>query len=73
MLCILTIALWVKSAMYNGFTWFWMVTSEIKVNESWYKQCGVTPHFYIYWKKFEKVNIDTIKWEKLFDRSTGSK
>ena len=50
-----------------------------KVKESQYKQCGVIPHFQIYWKKnwekvinyrFRKVNIDTTNWEKTFDRST---
>ena len=52
------------------------------------KQCGVTPHVpkvKIYWKEYiekrniwkiywlGKVNIDTINWEKLFDRSTDYK
>ena len=43
--------------------------SFIKVNESWYKQFGVITHFKIYWEKIVKVNIETINWEKLFDRS----
>ena len=42
----------------------------LKVNESWYKQCGVTPPFppdKIYWKKYwEKINIDIINWKKTF-------
>ena len=53
----------------------------LKVNESRYKQCGVIPHlsilfinFKIYWKKYwEKVNVGTINWEKLFDRSADHK
>ena len=46
-------------------------------NESQYKQCGVTPHFStgqnLLKKKWEKINIDIINWEKLFDRSAERK
>ena len=52
---------------------------HLRFNESWYKQYRVTPHFStnkIYRKKikyWEKINIDTIKWENLFDRSANHK
>ena len=54
---------------------------NIKFNGSRYKQYGVTPHFSslivdfrIYRKKYwEKINIDIINWEKLFDRSADQK
>ena len=51
--------------------------SSLKVSESRYKQCGVTPHFHtgkIYWKKYrQKINLDMINSEKLFDRSADHK
>ena len=65
-----------------------MRTSNIKVNESQFKQCEVIPHFFTgqnilkqYSEKinicknywFRKVNIDRINWEKLFVRSTDHK
>ena len=43
----------------------------LKVNESRYKQCGVTPHFFTgqnLLNNIEKINIDIINWEKVFDR-----
>ena len=53
----------------------------IKVNESRYKQCEVTPHFHnlfidfkIYRKTYcEKINIDIINGGKLFNRSAEQK
>ena len=51
--------------------------SFLKVNESRYKQCGVTPHFSTrqnLLKKYrEKVNIDITNWVELFDRSPDHK
>ena len=53
-----------------------------------HRQCGVTTHFSTeqnlskkYWEKINigkkywlrKINIDKIKWEKLFDRSADHK
>ena len=51
-------------------------TANIEVNESRYRQCGVSPH---YSKSIEKIkilikeNIVTINWEKLFGRSADHK
>ena len=49
----------------------------LKVNESQYKQCGVTPHFStgqnVFKKYWEKMSIDIINSEKLFDRSSDHK
>ena len=51
--------------------------SFVKVNESQYKQRGVTPHFStrqtLLKKYWEKVNIDITNWEELFDRSPDHK
>ena len=48
-----------------------------KVNELWYKQCGVNPHFCtgknLFKKCWEKINIETNDWGKLFDRSADKK
>ena len=50
---------------------------HINVNESRYKQCGVTPHFPagqdLSKKILRNINIDTINWEKFFDRSAEHK
>ena len=54
---------------------YWLA---VKVNESRYKQCGVTSHFstrqnLLKKKYWEKIDIDIINWEKLFDRSADDK
>ena len=46
-----------------------------EVNESQDKQCGVTPLFYwaksIEKKNWEKIGVDIITWEKLYNRSSN--
>ena len=50
---------------------------SIKVNESWYKQCGINPHVStgenLLQKYWEKINIEFINPEKLFGESTNHK
>ena len=53
--------------------YLWIAKNLLKVNESRYKQCLVTPHFSngqnLLKKYQEKINIDIFMWEKHFNRS----
>ena len=82
--CMQTLNSWLKMLLCVislVVSWFCFL-AIFKVNESRYKQCWDSPTLLNllkkYWEKIinnwlRKVNIDTISWEELFDRSADHK
>ena len=47
--------------------------SLVKIAESWYKRCRVTPHFSNLFIDFKKISRKDKYWQKFFERSADHK